>query len=220
MAMRETCWRTYLFVLLAAVTVPTGAAYGRSLQRWSGTAVRGVFQTRHFVANNGTATWDDTSTYRGRFSFHFTVSADGTIAGGGSGTYLLVKWHEQGTASGGGSFSCDAPKTAQPYQVMVSGRVSGGRMLLRLSLPQATEVLAQDVNCDANHKLFAGTTTYLRDSLAAVVGRGLSVSTKRRVTVLQLKKHKDYVEAAAPQTIPPGTNHVIQDHAWTISVHR
>ena len=203
-------------LLIGAAALALGATYSGSTQEWTGTAVGGVHQTRHFTANNGSATWNDISTYRGRFSFRFAVEANGAIKGSGSGTYSVIKWREQGTGSGG-AFTCDAPKTAQPYKVTVSGHVSGRQMILELHAPKATEVLAADLECGAQHKLFAGTTTYLRDSLAAVVGKGVRVRAKSGV-VLHLTKHADFMQAS-PNSVPPGKNHVIQEHTWTIALH-
>jgi hypothetical protein len=147
--------------------------------------------------------------------FSFRVGSNGAIHGSGSGRYVTHTWHETGTV-GGTPFTCDAPKTAQPFAVVVGGRLSGGIVHLSLRIPAATEVLHADVDCGLGHKLVAGTTTYLRDSLVAVGGASLQWHRKRSI-VLHLAHHADFTAAAAPPTAP-GTFHVVQDHAWTVTV--
>jgi hypothetical protein len=179
----------------------------------TGTAFGGVVQTRHYVSSDGTVVADDTSTYRGTFTFTLRVRPNGTITGSGSGRYVEIAWHETGTVGGAG-FSCDAPKTANGFAVSVGGRVTKGAVHLSLRLPAATEVLAADVDCGHGHTLVQGTTTYLRDSLAAAGGADVRWK-EGRAAVVHLTKHADFTAAAAPPTAP-GTFHVVQQHSWTI----
>jgi len=196
----------------ALAIVTAGSASGSPT---SATATGGVLQTRHYVSTDGTVVADDTSTYRGTFTFSFRVRANGTITGSGSGRYTAVSWHETGTI-GGAAFSCDAPKTANPFTVSVGGHVAQGVAHISLRLPAATEVLAADVDCGQGHTLVHGTTTYLRDSLTAAGGANVRWKEGRTATV-HLTKHEDYTASAAPPTAP-GTFHVIQQHSWTITL--
>lgn len=181
----------------------------------TGTATGGVVQMRHYVSSDGSVVADDTSTYRGTFTFTFRVRANGTITGHGSGRYSAVAWHETGTIDGA-SFSCDAPKTASAFSVSVGGRVASGVVHLSLRLPAAAEVLAADVDCGHGHTLVHGTTTYLRDSLAAAGGANVHWR-QGHAAVIHLTKHADFTAPAAAPTAP-GTFHVVQQHDWTITV--
>jgi hypothetical protein len=209
-----------LTAIVAAIglwaATPAAAAAAPTPRSFTGVASGGVTQTRHYVSNDGHVVADDTSEYRGRFTFTYRVLKSGAIKGSGTGRYLAVKWDETGTVNGS-SFTCEAPKTAQPFRVVVGGRVSSGIVHLSLTLPSATEVLAANVQCGYGHYLVAGTTTYLRDSLAAIGGADMRFRLKRRA-VLQRTKTADFTQEAAPPTLP-GTFHVTQHHNWTIEVN-
>lgn len=181
----------------------------------SGTATGGVVQTRHYVSSDGSVVADDVSTYRGTLTFEFRIRANGSIAGSGSGRYLVDSWHETGTVAGAG-FSCNAPKTANAFKVVIGGHVANGIVHLSLRLPTATEVLAADVDCGHGHRLVAGTTTYLRDSLTATGGADIHWQDGHPA-VLHLSKHEDFTAAAAPPSLP-GTFHVVRQNAWTVTV--
>lgn len=201
--------------ILALALATAATAHSSPPPRWQGTAVGGVVQTRRYVSTDGRVVADDTSEYRGRLTFAFHATKSGTIRGTGSGIYTTVAWHETGTVDGN-AFSCDAPKTAQAFRFVVTGRSSGGTLHLDLSIPAATEVLAANVDCGYGHYLVAGTTTYLRDSLAAVGGATLHFR-RRRAVVLQPSRRTEFTQAAAQPTLP-GTFHVSQQHNWTIEV--
>jgi len=201
-----------LWAIVLCVLAPSAAA---SAPATSGVATGGVTQTRHYVSTDGSVVADDASTYRGTLSFTFRVRPNGTITGTGTGHYVAVSWHETGTIDGA-SFSCDAPKTAQPFAVTVGGHVAAGVVHLSLGIPKATEVLAANVQCGNGHYLVAGTTSYLRDSLVAVGGAKLQFRSGRSV-VLHPTKHVEMTAAAAAPTAP-GTFHVVQQHSWTIEI--
>ncbi len=113
--------------------------------------------------------------YQVELSFSFSLNGQSELVGGGSGYYTDAHWHLYGVNGKEGAFDCSPPVSAEPFKVLVSGVASHGRVLLKLSIPDATET-NENYDCGANYAGYATTTHAMSESLELVIGSGLSLS--------------------------------------------
>ncbi|MGO9249359.1 MAG: hypothetical protein ACLP7W_12365 [Solirubrobacteraceae bacterium] len=140
---------------------------------WKGTA-EGI-RVDHGQLQSDEVTSSSVDNYQVELSFFFSVNGHGEVSGGGSGYYTDAHWHLYGVNGKEGAFDCSPPVSAEPFKVLVSGVASHGRVLLKLSIPDATET-NENYDCGANYAGYATTTHAMSESLELVIGSGLSLS--------------------------------------------
>jgi Ca2+-binding RTX toxin-like protein len=153
---------------------------------------------------------DSNETYSGRFTYSFRIE-NGVIEGTGEGVYQSATWHLQGVNGKNGAFSCDPTVDTKSFGVTVGGWTVGTKMYLYFELPGSQE-RNEDYDCGADYTGRATTSTYLADSLLAVVSHtpgGLLSTSIRNPSIGHLAYHEE--------TESGNTKHVI-DSAWDITV--
>ncbi|MGA2452436.1 MAG: hypothetical protein ABSG93_02865 [Solirubrobacteraceae bacterium] len=182
-ASRRACAAgAFLVVLLALSAWSLAQAPANALAGglWKGTA-EGI-RVDHGELQSDEVTSTSDAYYLVDLSFFFSVNRAGDASGGGSGFYTDAHWHLSGVNGKEGSFDCEPPVSGEPFSVEVSGQRSGHELLLNLAIPDATET-NEDYDCGANYTGFATSSHYMAESLEAVGGNELHVSTTAPTSV-------------------------------------
>ncbi len=140
---------------------------------WRGTA-EGIRVDDHEI-NSDELTSSSVANYQVELSYSFSVS-HGVVTGTGNGYYTDAHWHLSGVNGKEGSFDCEPPVTGEPFKVEVSGQASGHDVLLDLAIPDATET-NEDTPCGANYTAYATSSHFMAESLEAVGGDALHLSS-------------------------------------------
>ena len=168
---------------------------------WHGTA-EGI-RVDYGQSQSGDVTSSSASNYQVELSFSFSVGSSGQISGAGHGSYTDAHWHLSGVNGNKGSFDCEPPVSAEPFAVQVGGHVNGDQGTLTLGIPDATET-NEDFKCGADYTGYATTSHLMPESLDAVGGNQLSISTAH----------------ATSQTLTAstGSGGESDQHIWTFSI--
>ncbi len=188
-----------VLIVWAAIGSPhvAGAAGGL----WQGTA-EGI-RVDYGHSESGNVTSSSASNYQVELTFSFSADSSGQISGGGHGTYTDAHWHLSGVNGDKGSFNCQPPISAEPFDVVVGGHLSGDAGTLTLGIPGATET-NEDFKCGADYTGYATSSQLMRESLDAVGANPLPISATH----------------ATSQTLTAstGSGNESDQHIWTFSV--
>ena len=163
------------------------------LIHYTGRATGGLDWQEHRASQDANPTpsvvVDQNGEDKGVFTFSFTVDRKtGKVTGSGKGSYSTATWHLAVTDSAG-TFTCDVPIQTNRYLVRVTGKATGSRIKLALSLPTA-----QDTNDDTpcgDYTAYSTPGNSLDYALKQAGGRTLNVS-KASPAPVSLSKESTY----------------------------
>ena len=190
------------------------------LIHYTGRATGGLDWQEHRASQDANPTpsvvVDQNGEDKGVFTFSFTVDRKtGKVTGSGKGSYTSATWHLTVTDSAG-TASCDVPIQTNRYLVRVTGKASGSRIRLALSLPNA-----QDTNDDTpcgDYTAYSTPGNSLDYALKQAGGRTLSVS-KASPAPISLSKESTYTfvdDEANPVVNVDAT----EKYTWSITIRR
>ena len=190
------------------------------LIHYTGRATGGLDWQEHRASQDANPTpsvvVDQNGEDKGVFTFSFTVDRKtGEVTGSGKGNYTSATWHLTVTDSTG-TFTCDVPIQTNRYLVRVTGKATGSRIKLALSLPTA-----QDTNDDTpcgDYTAYSTPGNSLDYALKQAGGRTLNVS-KASPAPVSLSKESSYTfvdDEANPVVNVDAT----ESYAWSIAIRR
>jgi hypothetical protein len=190
------------------------------LIHYTGKATGGLVWQEHRVSQDASPTpsvvVDQNGEDKGVFTFSFTVDRKtGKVTGSGKGSYTSATWHLVVTDSAG-TFTCDVPIQTNQYAVKITGKATGGRIKLALTLPNA-----QDTNDDTpcgDYTAYSTPGNSLDYALKSAGGRTLNVS-RTSPAPIWLSKDSTYTyvdEEASPVVNVDAT----ESYAWSITIRR
>ena len=190
------------------------------LIHYTGRATGGLDWQEHRASQDANPTpsvvVDQNGEDKGVFTFSFTVDRKtGEVTGSGKGNYTSATWHLTVTDSTG-TFTCDVSIQTNRYLVRVTGKATGSRIKLALSLPTA-----QDTNDDTpcgDYTAYSTPGNSLDYALKQAGGRTLNVS-KASPAPVSLSKESTYT-FVDDEANPVMNVDATEKYTWSITIRR